>query len=49
MTRIGLASDYPAAYKSPEPPLALSVPLSRFTLRVGGGSATLEIIRVCTH
>ena len=25
--------------KSPEPPLALAVPLSRFTSRVGGGSA----------
>ena len=29
--------------QSPEPPLALSVPLSRFTPRVGGGSATLAL------
>jgi len=33
--------------KSPEPPLALSVPLSRFTSRVGGGSAFF--VRRLTH
>ncbi len=27
------------SWKSPEPPLALAVPLSRFTSQVGGGSA----------
>ena len=32
--------------KSPEPPLALSVPLSRFTSRVGGGSAFFAMSRL---
>ena len=33
---------------APEPPLALAVPLSRFTSRVGGGS-TFYVEKVCTN